>query len=190
MLAGGAAVFAVFWFDWEGWPFLLQHTAKVLAVYLLLIPAGNVRMALSRMRGARVPDWMDNPFRARTTAEFWRRYNRPMQQFFSEDVFKPVGGRRAPVRATLVTFAVSAVIHEYLFDIAIGRLQGYQTLFFLLQGCATAATLRVRPRGWVVVPWVAVTWVFGLVTSVLFFLSVNGLLPFYSGGVPAWLAGW
>ena len=37
-----------------------------------------------------------------------------------EDVFKPLGGLRSPVRATLGTFAVSAVLHEFIFWIAVG----------------------------------------------------------------------
>jgi hypothetical protein len=68
--------------------------------------------ALWWLSGGVARDYMDNPFVARTPADFWRRYNRPMQQFFWEDIFKPVGGLRAPVRATLWVFAVSAVIHE------------------------------------------------------------------------------
>jgi len=123
---------------------------------------------------------MDNPFAARTPADFWRRYNRPAQQFFDEDVFQPLGGLRAPVRATLGTFAVSAVLHEYLFDIAVGRVQGYQMVFFVLQGLAVAATRRVKPRGWRAVAWGAGTLAFNLATSALFFASVNEILLFYT----------
>lgn len=110
------------------------------------------------------------------------------QQFFYEDVFKPAGGLRFPVRATLVTFAFSALVHEYVFGIAIGRVQGYQTAFFLLQGVATAATVRVKVRGWTAALWFAGTFAFNLASSVLFFASTNAVLPFYSRGLPAWLA--
>jgi hypothetical protein len=40
------------------------------------------------------------------------------------------------------------------------------------------------------VPWLAATLCFNLVSSVLFFASVNGLVPFYSRGLPGWLQGW
>jgi D-alanyl-lipoteichoic acid acyltransferase DltB (MBOAT superfamily) len=123
---------------------------------------------------------MANPFAARTPADFWKRYNRPAQQFLYEDVFKPLGGRRSPVRATLATFLVSAIIHEYVFDIAVGRVQGYQAAFFLIQGLAVAATLRVRPAGRAAVPWVVGTFAFNLATSVLFFASIGEVLPFYA----------
>ena len=120
---------------------------KVVAFFLTLVPATAAGVAAWRLLGGRAREPMDNPFAARTPADFWKRYNRPAQQFFYEDVFKPLGGLRSPVRATLGTFAVSAVLHEYLFDIAVGRVQGYQMAFFLTQGLAVAATRRVKPRG-------------------------------------------
>ncbi len=89
-----------------------------------------------------------------------------------------------------MTFAVSALVHEYVFGIVLGRVQGYQTVFFMLQGCAAAATLRIRPNGWKAALWVAATLGFNLATAVFFFASVNGMVPFYSRGLPRWLAGW
>ena len=56
--------------------------------------------------------------------------------------------RGGPVFATLAVFAVSGLMHEYVFGVATGRVQGWQMLFFMVQGCAAAATLRVRPTGW------------------------------------------
>jgi hypothetical protein len=67
--------------------------------------------------------------------------------------------------------------------------QGYQTGFFLLQGVAVAATARIKARGWRAVPWTAATFGFNLLSSVLFFASMNGLVPFYARGLPAWLGG-
>jgi hypothetical protein len=190
LAAGGALLVGSFHVSWDGRPFALEHAAKVVAFYLALVPGAAAAVALWRLAGGKARDTMDDPFLARTPADFWRRYNRPAQQFFYEDIFKPAGGLRSPVRAALVTFAASALIHEYVFGIAIGRVQGYQTAFFLLQGVATAATARVKVKGWRVVPWTAGTFAFNLASSVLFFASINGLLPFYSRGLPAWLEGW
>jgi len=186
-LAAGVVIEVwLFQVDWYRYPFLLENSAKVIALYLALIPAMAVLVAIWRLLGAPALDFMDNPFASRTPADFWRRYNRPVQQFFYEDVFKPVGGFRAPVRATLLVFVVSAAIHEYVFDMAAGRIQGYQTLFFLTQGVAVAATIRIKPRGWVAVPWIIGTWAFNLATSILFFASMNELVPFWSSGGPRW----
>jgi hypothetical protein len=38
--------------------------------------------------------------------------------------------------------------------------------------------------------WGAATLGFNLATAMLFFASVNGMVPFYSRGLPQWLAGW
>jgi hypothetical protein len=176
--------------DWYGWPFAVEHVNKVLAFFVAVLSGLAAAAALWRLSGGAARDYMDNPAAARTPADFWRRYNRNMHQFFLEDVFKPAGGLRAPVRATLFVFAVSALMHEYIFGIAVGRVQGYQTSFFLLQGVAVAMTARVKPRGWAAVPWSLGTLAFNLASSVLFFASMQGLGAFYSRGLPAWLAGW
>jgi hypothetical protein len=174
---------AAFRVDWHGVPFAVEHCTKVIAFFLALVPATAAGVAVWRLRGGRARDPMDNPFAARTPADFWRRYNRPAQQFLQEDLFRPLGGRHSPIRATLATFAISALIHEYVFDIDVGRIQGYQTAFFLVQGLAVAATRGVKPRGWRAVPWIAGTWGFTLASSVLFFASVDEVFPFYSGRV-------
>lgn len=179
-IAGAIILITVFYVDWRRWPFAVEHVAKVVAFFLMLVPSGAAVAAVWRLLGGKTREPMDNPFIASTPADFWRRYNRPAQQFFAEDVFKPLGGLRAPIRATLATFAVSAVLHEYVFGIAIERVQGYQTAFFLLQGVAVVATLRIRPKGWRQVPWIAATLAFNLASSTLFFASLDEVVPFYA----------
>jgi hypothetical protein len=179
-LAGALALVGAFHVDWRRWPFMVEHCAKVVAFFLMLVLGALAATAFWRLLGGRAREPMDDPFAARTPADFWRRYNRPAQQFLYEDVFKPLGGLRSPVRAALATFLINAIIHEYVFDIAVGRVQGYQIAFFLIQGVSVAATLRVRPSGTAVVPWVVGTIAFNLATSVLFFASVGEVLPFYA----------
>ena len=146
--------------------------------------------ALWRLCGGTARDYMDTPLAARTPAEFWRRYNRNMQQFFWHDIFKTSGGRRAPIRTMVLVFALSALLHELIFLAAIGRVQGYQTAFFAVQGLAAALTARVRVKGLLAIPWIVGTLFFNLLSSVLFFASIHGVVPFYSRGLPHWLQGW
>jgi hypothetical protein len=175
---------------WDELPFLLEHIAKAGTVFMAAEHASTAGAALWRLRGGTARDFMDAPLLAVTPADFWRRYNRPVTQFLHEDVFLPCGGRHAPLRATFATFVVSALVHEYVFGIIIGRVQGYQTVFFLAQGCAAVATLRLRPHG--AMKWVAraATLSFNLLTSVFFFASWDQFLPFYSRPLPWPLAGW
>jgi MBOAT, membrane-bound O-acyltransferase family len=184
----GGALTAVTWIiDWSPVSFAVEHAAKATLVFLTAMGLSAAGVAAWRLAGGRGLDFMRNPLAARTPAEFWRRYNRPVNQFLYEDVFKPIGGRRAPVRATLAAFALSALCHEYVFGVAIGRVQGYQTAFFLLQGCAVAATLRMRPQGLGAVVGVTATIAFNLASSVLFFASMNEVVAFYWNPLPGWL---
>ncbi len=178
-LPGGLLFAACYRIDWASRPFAVEHTAKVFAFFLLLVPAGAAGAAIWRLLGGWTREPMDNPFAAITPADFWRRYNRAAQQFFLEDVFKPLGGMRRPVFGTMATFAVSGVIHEYLFDITVRRFQGYQMAFFLIQGVAVTMTARLDPKGWGRAFGIAATLAFMLATGTLFFASVDEVLPFY-----------
>lgn len=188
---GIALLNGLFRVDWQDWPFLLEHASKVTALMVAIISGLSASTALWRLSGGVAREYMDHPFAARTPADFWRRYNRNMQQFFWEDLFKPLGGHRTPVRTTLVVFGLSALIHELIFYAAIGRVQGYQSVFFALHGVAAAMTLRVRAkRGWAAIPWIAGTLAFNLASSVFFFASIHEVTPFYARGLPSWLQGW
>ena len=176
--------------DWSAWPFLLEHAVRASLVFLMVLFLFQQLAALARMTGAYVIDPEDRPFLARTPAQFWRRYNRWVSQFLQEDVFMPLGGRRHPVRGMMAVFALSGLGHEYVFYMATGRVQGYQMAFFLLQGVAVVATLRVKPKGRAALAWGAGTWTFNLLSSVLFFASVQGVWPIYPTGLPAWFPGW
>lgn len=186
----GAAFRWLLDFQWTGYSFALEHAAKVVAFMSIVFSLLAAAAALWRLLGGTARDYMDAPLAARTPADFWRRYNRNMQQFFYEDVFKPAGGLRAPIRTTMLVFVLSAAMHEYIFSIAVGRVQFYQTAFFLLQGVAVAATARVKATGKRAVFWIAATLAFNLASGVLFFASINGIMPFYSRGLPSWLDGW
>lgn len=177
-------------FDWTAWPFLLEHAVRAGLFFLMVLFLFQQLAALARMMGAYAIDPENRPFLARTPAEFWRRYNRWVSQFLQEDVFIPLGGRRHPVRVTMAVFALSGIGHEYIFYIATGRVLGYQMAFFLLQGMAVVLTLRVKPKGRAALAWGTATWTFNLLSSVLFFASLQGVGPIYPTGLPAWFPAW
>jgi len=174
------AAYAVFTYDWRRQPFLFEHVTKVLVVYAVLTPLVNGIAAYWRLMGQPAMDTMRHPLLAITPADFWRRWNRPTQIWFHEHCFLPSGGWRAPIRATLVCFAVSGLAHELVFGIAIGRVPFVQMCFFMLQGVAVILTLRVRPRGWQKIAGFVLTVAFNLATSLLFFRSVALATPFYA----------
>jgi len=170
----------VFHIDWTRHPFVLEHCTKVISFMLIIQFLLNGLSAAFRLAGVPATTFAGNFFLSPTPAEFWRRYNRPVEQFFRQHVFRAAGGLHHPLRAILATFTLSAVIHEYAFDIAARRFLGYQLLFFLLHGLASALTLRLRPRGPAPLPAILLTTAFNLTTAYLFFLSMNALVPFYT----------
>jgi MBOAT, membrane-bound O-acyltransferase family len=178
-MPGGLLFVACYRVDWQNVPFAVENAAKVFAFFLLLVPAGAAGAAIWRLMGGWTREPMDNPFASTTPADFWRRYNRPAQQFLLEDVFKPLGGMRRPILGTLATFAVSGLIHEFLFDITVWRIQGYQIAFFLIQGIAVVLTVRSNPKGWRRGGGIVATLAFMLATGALFFASIDEVLPFY-----------
>ena len=166
--------------DWSAVPFAVEHTAKLLVAYTLVQSMTTSAEAALRLLGFRVRAALRHPILARTPADFWRRYNRPVNQFFYEDLYKPLDGRRKPIRAALIVFIASAVLHEYVALPAVGYVQGFQTAFFLVQGIATAATVRLRPRGRTALLGIAATLAFNLVTSVLFLKSIDAAVGYYT----------
>jgi hypothetical protein len=178
-LLSAVAALSLWRLDWSAVPFALEHAVKASVVVLAAVLIATALSVAYRLLGGRALDFMGNVITARTPADFWRRWNRPAQQFLYEYAFLPAGGLRRAAWATVVTFAVSGLAHEYVFGIAAGRLQGCQLLFFSLQGCAVVATMRCRPSGRMVPLWMAGTLAFNLSTAVLFFRSVDAVVPFY-----------
>jgi MBOAT, membrane-bound O-acyltransferase family len=175
-----ALLAGIFALDWSNVSVVVEHSVKVIVTYATVVSVGQIGAVAYRLSGGAALDPMLSPAGAPTPAEFWRRWNRPAQQLLEMYAFRPAGGLRRPVRATLFTFAISGAIHEYVFGIAAGDLQGWQAAFFLTQGVAAAVTMHLRPTGWRFALGQFLTVTFNLAASVLFFQSLNSVLPFYS----------
>lgn len=164
--------------------FWLDHCVKLLAAYPVLDGACIALVSLMRVLGGRARDIYRDPIAARTPADFWRRYNRVYGEFLKEDVYRPLAARLHPAAAGLLTFLASGIMHEYVFGVAIGRVQGYQLAFFLLQGVGAVATMGWRPRGARAIVGVGLTLAFNLGTLVFFCASFDHVLrgAWYAGG--------
>jgi hypothetical protein len=179
--AGVALLWLCFRIDWRPLPFLLEHTAKLGAIYLCAFDGKFMAAeAAILLCGYSVLPLTDEPIAARTPADFWRRYNCEVSRFLREDFFKPVGGLRRPVRGILAAFAFSATLHEYLSWLVTGRVYGYQLAYFALQGVAVAVTYRWRPQGAArSFAWFG-TLAFEWATAILFFANVNRFWEWYA----------
>ncbi len=130
-------------FSWASWNLLFS--------YLWMSAGMDLYTGLAMQTGIDVAEVFRAPPLARSPADFWnRRWNVFFCTWARRNVFLPLGGRRRPAVALLAAFAVSAIAHEYLVAISLGRTRGEMTAFFMLQGLATLASLELtrlrRPR--------------------------------------------
>ena len=188
MSAGAAILFVAFRHDFSGGSFWVEHTVKTLAVYLLFFDGQFVAATgLMRILTGRSLEFSKNPILAHSPANFWRRYNRDAGRFLYMDVLVPLVGKRALLRGTAIVFIANGALHEYISWVMSGRLLGYLMVFFGVQGAATMLTLAWRPRGGLRVLGVVGTLAFNLLTSALFFASVNLIVDWYDTDNPvAW----
>lgn len=180
MIGGALLMQWGFTHDFGPGGFWLEHGVKTLAAYLLIFDGGFVlATGLCRLVGFNVMDFSHNPALASTPAAFWRRYNRDAGRILHDDIFVPYGGRRAPIRGIFVVFLVNGLLHEYLALVMTGHLRGFQVTFFLLHGAAVALTFRLRLRGiGAVIGW-GMTAVFLYFTTMLFFATIDEIIPWY-----------
>lgn len=183
VLLGAGLLWWAFGVEWGPGTFWMEHAVKALGVYLAVIDGLFVLAAgVLRSAGMRTLDLSRHPIAAVTPADYWRRHNCEAGRFFREDVYRVLGGARRPVLGAAGAFLVSGLLHEYMASVMVGRVQGYQSAFFVVQGAAAIATWRVRPRGVARWGWRAGTILFMLVTGVLFFESADGFMRWYAHG--------
>lgn len=160
----------------------LDHAVRLLIFVPTVESISRVLHGLERLAGFDTRPIVRNAFLSRTVAEFWRRYNGRMHDWYDRNVFRPTGGRHAPARATALVFLISGLHHELMFGIATSRFTGYQLAFFLAQAPAVLASGRLARsarRGGVAGKVAAhgATILFLSVTSVLFFHGVGRVFP-------------
>ena len=173
------------------WSFALDHAIKLVVFVVFIESASQVAYGIERLAGYGNRPLISSCFLARTPAEFWWRYNTRVHRWLEMNVFRPVGGRRAPVRGVLVTFFASAILHELAFGLATSRLDGYQFTFFMIQAPAALISTnlerfarRTGRVGDAAVRVLTVFWMYA--TSMLFFQGADRIFPFIYASDP-WL---
>jgi len=165
--------------------FWTDHLAKLAAFYVVLTGVSRVLANGEHLLGSPAQPLLRDPVLAYSPADFWQRWNTPINHLFFALVFRR-WGRRSPYGALFGVFLLSAVMHEYNTGIASLHVRGYQVLFFLLHGVAAGLTWRWRPRGAAKGVGRALTLTFGLATSAIFFASAvpvfDDLVTFYPHG--------
>lgn len=167
--------------------FVLDHLKIVLLFALAAETLPGLLHRWERLCGYDVPPLVRHAFISRTVGEYWRRYNTRIHDWLADNVFFPSGGPRHPTRGVLLVFLVSGLIHELMFGIAIGRFDGSQLVFFVLQAPGVWISEYFKPlirRGGALGSTLArvVTFTWFAATSVFFFHAVNQLFPYFYAG--------
>jgi hypothetical protein len=160
--------------------FAINHIVMLLTFVIAIESLSRVCYGLELLAGFDTTPIIRNAFLSRSIFEFWQRYNYRIHDWLYHNVFVPTGGRRNPIRSTLLVFFVSGVFHELMFTIATSRLTGYQLAFFSIQGPAAIASVRLAKRRGIKAQIVShlVTMLFMGCSSVLFFDGVARIFPF------------
>ncbi|KAL3740859.1 hypothetical protein ACJRO7_022048 [Eucalyptus globulus] len=131
---------------------LYQRSAYVHEKVMMLAYSVHVYIVLEVALAVIGPQF-DEPYLATSLQDFWgRRWNLMATSILRPSVYEPIRlasgrlvGRRAALPAVLITFAVSALMHELIFYY-IGRKEPtwVVTRFFLLHGVAVAAEVAAK----------------------------------------------
>lgn len=179
VFVGGTLLTWAFSVDWTHSSVRLEHVTKLVGAYLTFFDGGFVLAnGLLGLTGVAYMEFSRHPVLARTPADFWRRYNRDAGRFLQEDVYARLG--RLPRRAKIgLVFLLNGVLHEYLVLVMTGHVVGVLVAFFSLQAVAVILTWRLRLSGLTAVAGVILTIVFNVTSTVLFFLAINRIFPWY-----------
>lgn len=170
--------------------FLLDHTLKFILFAIAVESLARGLHGVERIAGYDTPPLINTAIGSVTVGEFWRRYNTRIHGWLDQNVSRPVGGMRRPVRSIILVFAVSGVLHEIGFAVATSRLDGYQFTFFILQAPAIIFLPHDRPSARlsraarVLSHCVTILWLWA--TSMFFFHGVDRVFPFFYAADP-WL---
>lgn len=85
----------------------LGVSAYTLQIYFDFSGYSDMAIGLGKMMGFRFPENFDQPYRAKSITEFWRRWHMTLSKWFRDYLYVPLGGnRKGPWRTYFNLFAV------------------------------------------------------------------------------------
>lgn len=173
------------------WPQLLEFPWtfglwSMLVAYFVVSGITEVVSGGVMHLGIHVAEVFDHPFLARGVREFWgRRWNRFVSRWLWRHVYQPVGGRDRVLLATLATFLISGLLHEYLLiacKAGTSSYTGWTTAFFVLHGLAAVGEGYLDRAGKLPrlspLAFVGVHMLWLVATSPLFFIPLDDATGF------------
>jgi alginate O-acetyltransferase complex protein AlgI len=84
----------------------LGIAAYTFQIYFDFSGYSDMAIGLGRILGFPYPENFDQPYRARSITEFWRRWHMTLSRWFRDYVYIPLGGNRAALPRTLLNLAL------------------------------------------------------------------------------------
>jgi alginate O-acetyltransferase complex protein AlgI len=155
-LPHGASNFATAW---------IGIAAYTMQIYFDFSGYSDMAIGLGRMLGFHYPRNFDQPYRARSVTEFWRRWHMTLSRWFRDYVYIPLGGNRGGLARTLfnllLVFFLCGLWHGAAYSFIVwGLLHG---AVLMLERLARGMTAW-RPPAWLgwaaTLIFVMLAWVF------------------------------
>lgn len=115
---------------------VVDYAMLGLEYYLFFVFIATLMVSVYRTIGYEVSEFFETPLYALSPGEFWRRWNKPMQEWLMDNVFNQVMGRKRLYTGIILTFAASGLFHEYTISLASDTINGFMLAYFLLQSGA------------------------------------------------------
>ena len=80
--------------------------AYTLQIYFDFSGYSDMAIGLGRILGFPYPENFNQPYRARSITEFWRRWHMTLSRWFRDYLYIPLGGNRAGLARTLLNLAI------------------------------------------------------------------------------------
>jgi MBOAT membrane-bound O-acyltransferase family protein len=135
-------------------------------VYTVTEGAYCLLFATYRLAGFKPPALHRHPAASRSVQEFWgRRWNLTVSAWLGETFFRPLARRGRPVAGVLLAFLVSAVVHAYIWEVALGiGMAALMLAYFAIQGALVGLELALGVAEWRPLParvW-TLAWMIGV----------------------------
>ncbi len=89
------------------WLAMLAYAAKI---YFDFSGYSDIAIGLAGVLGFRVPENFDRPYRARSIAEFWRRWHMSLSTWVRDYIFIPLGGSRGSPFVTASNLSIAMAV--------------------------------------------------------------------------------
>lgn len=149
-------------------------------IYLDFSAYSDMAIGIGKIFGFDFPENFNMPFLSKSLTEFWRRWHITLSSFFSDYVYKPLGGSKKGIHRTCINiaivFALSGFWHGANFNFL---LWGLYNAFFLIAERLIVTKTKFKFENPLFIIYTCLVWVVGMV--IFRFENFNDFLIYING---------